>query len=163
MVGLPRDHRRGPSLRTIIPTFSPTRSPTPPLCTTRTYPHPCVRPATARWPLACTDCAISGNCEVIRGCGHSRARRNGDRGMDRLERGESWREGGILGKDRRGICEVLRSEHDSTSCGVFSRQSITMKNRKEIIDARVERLGSFILESSFFWNKKKILFYYLLW
>lgn len=68
---------------------------------------------------------------------------------------------GILGKDRRGIYEVLRSGHDSTSCGVFSRQSITTKSRKKKIDARVERLSSFILESSFFfffW--KKIRFFY---
>lgn len=66
---------------------------------------------------------------------------------------------GILGKDRRGIYEVLRSGHDSTSCGVFSRQSITTKSRKKKIDARAERLGSFILESSFFFLVEDSFFF----
>ena len=77
-----------------------------------------------RWPLACTDCAISGNCEVIRGCGHSRLplllpaeTRDRERERER-ERGregetEKHRE---RSEERTGRFEVSPSEDTHAIC-----------------------------------------------
>ena len=68
------------SLFTIFPTIANASPPMP------------ERPATTWWPLACTDCAISGNCEVIRGCGQSRSGGRRERRGERERKREKERE-----------------------------------------------------------------------
>ena len=107
------------SLFTIFPTIANASPPMP------------ERPATTWWPLACTDCAISGNCEVIRGCGQSRSggrrERRGERERKREKERERERE--ILGK--HGRFEVLLNRY--TECRyVFEWLIWLVKERKKV-------------------------------
>lgn len=82
-----------------------------------------------RRPLARADCAISGNCEVIRGCGHSRRRS-----------GEGEATGGQ--RNRKGRVDSTKGRsfliHDD-GCFIaidFSKAKEEKKMQKKIYDGR---------------------------